>query len=348
MKTIIEGGEPPICAVIPSPNADTGDTLAAHASRGLPVKIKTILVPLDFSRASMQALSYAVSLAKHFQSVVHLVHVHHPDEASSVPGAGHLMRECAESVEFLKERLSDVQRKHAPSFWPENCHVRTGVPYREICDLAHEVNADLIVLATRGHSGLKRVLLGSTAERVVRFAPCPVFITRQRKPRGRLPLGLLATNAELNIRKILVPVDFSSCSLAGAIYAALLAKTFDATLCFIHVLYPSGPLMADRVSGEIRDRSETDRANARLNMEAFTRLDFLHDIKYESEIRTGHPIDEICSETSRPDIDLVITSTHGRTGLKHMLLGSVAEHVVRYSNCPVMVVPSQLTVASME
>jgi len=346
MKTTLEDGEPPATATIPSGDTGPRNTWAPNQAR--PVGIKTILVPLDFSRGSMQALGYAISLAKRFQSVVHLVHVQQPDEASVVPGAGHLMRECADAAAFLKERLSDVQRKHASTFWPENCHVRTGSAYREICDLAGEVKADLIVLATRGHTGLKRAVLGSTAERVVRSAPCPVLITRQRKRKGRLPLGLMTTNAELNIRKILVPVDFSSCSMAGAIYAAHLAKAFEATACFIDVLCPPGPVVADRVSGEIRGRGEVERANARLNMEAFTKLNFLCEIKHESEVRTGYPIDEICDETTRPDIDLVVTSTHGHTGLKHVLLGSVAEHVVRYAECPVLVVPSRLTCANVE
>lgn len=338
MKTPIEEGEPPTYSGIPS----------NEAVRAVSVRIKTILVPLDFSHASMQALDYAVALAKRFQSVVHLVHVQQADEASIVPGAGHIMRECAEGVAFLHEHLVGVQTKHA-KFWPENCHIRTGRAYQEICNLAAELNADLIVLATRGHTGLRHVLLGSTAERVVRFAPCPVLITRQRKRKGRgVAAGLVTSNRELNVRKILAPVDFSSCSLAGAIYAAYLAKKLNATLTLIHVLFPPGPIVTDRVSGEIPRRGETERANARLNMEAFTKLDFLRDIKYETEIRTGYPIDEICDETTRPDIDLLVTSTHGHTGLKHMLLGSVAEHVVRYSECPVLVVPSRLTCATVD
>jgi nucleotide-binding universal stress UspA family protein len=101
-----------------------------------PVAIKTILVPLDFSRASMQSVSYAVSLAKKFSASIHLVHVEAPDEACSVAGAGQVMRETAESVAALHERLAGIRRKHVRAFWPENCHVRGGHAYREICDLA--------------------------------------------------------------------------------------------------------------------------------------------------------------------------------------------------------------------
>ena len=63
-------------------------------------------------------------------------------------------------------------------FWPDFCHLCTGRPYEEICKLAREIAADLIVMPTRGYSGLKRVLLGSTTERVIRHAPCPVLVLR--------------------------------------------------------------------------------------------------------------------------------------------------------------------------
>ena len=304
------------------------------------IKIETLLVPIDFSPASMQMLNYAAALARRFHAKVHLVHVYPPDEAALVPGAGDLIRQTAE--ELFSDQLLPVHRKQVRSFSTENCHVRSGIAYQEICELAREIQADLIVLATRGHTGLKHVLLGSTAERVARMAPCPVLVLRKKKQKSRaISRRTKAKPVEFDVRKILVPVDFSQCSLAGAMHAALIAKTLDARVCFIHVVYPPGPVLADRVTGEISRRTELERADARLNMEAFMKLDFLRGIKCESEIRTGYPIDEICSETSRPDIDLLISSTHGRTGFDHMLLGSVAEHVVRYAECPVMTVPSR-------
>jgi nucleotide-binding universal stress UspA family protein len=326
MKTTVQENER---ETIPSTNASKQT-----------VKIDNILVPIDFSPASMQMLDYAAALAARFYANVHLVHIYPPDDAALVPGAGDLMRQTAE--ELFSNQLSPEHREKVRSFWPQNCHVRSGIAYQEICELAREIHADLIVLATRGHTGLKHVLLGSTAERVVRTAPCPVLVIRHKKQRSRAASRpAKGKSVEFDVRKILVPVDFSQCSLAGAMHAALFAKKFDATVCFIHVLYPPGPMVVDRVSGAISKRNELERADARLNMEAFLKLDFLRDIKCESEIRTGYPIDEICSESSRPDVDLVVSSTHGRTGFDHMLMGSVAEHVVRYAECPVMIVPSR-------
>lgn len=314
----------------------TQKAFAAVSNHKPAVKIKTILVPLDFSPASMQALEYAVSLAKQFQAAIHLVHVHPPDEASSVPGAGHLMLQSAEAIELLRDELANIQRKHVHTFWPENCHVRGGRAYEEISELAREIDADLIVLSTRGYSGLKHLLLGSTAERVVRFAPCPVLVLRKRKQKSK------AANAVFTIRKILAPVDFSECSLVGVKYAALLAKTFDASLRLFHAMYPyTNYVIADRVGVRLSSMVEAQQEAAREQMEELKQNDFLRGVSLETKIGTGSAIDEICGEARQPDIDLVLTSTNGRTGFKHALIGSVAEHVVRYAECPVMVVPSR-------
>ena len=151
----------------------TQDTSTAVPISSLGFKIERILVPLDFSPASMEALDYAVSIAKQFHAAIHLLHVYPPDEASA-PGAGHLLFESAEAIERLNEELTGIHRKHAPSFRPENCHIRGGRPYQEIVQLAREIDADLIALSTRGHSGLKHLLLGSTSgtSRAQRTVPC--------------------------------------------------------------------------------------------------------------------------------------------------------------------------------
>jgi nucleotide-binding universal stress UspA family protein len=340
MKTTVEESERQTIS------SDRRETASASTNSSVqpPIALTSILVPIDFSRAAMQALDYATELARQFNAQVHLMHVQMPDETLAVPGARHLMRECAESVTFLREKLGAIQPERPPQFWPENCHIRTGRAYREICDLARELNVDLVVLASRGNSGLKRMFLGSTAERVVRFAPCPVLVVRQRKRRDGFPLGLLATKKTFSVRKILVPVDFSQCSMAGAMYAAFLATTFDAKLCLFHAVPPPVPVVIDRVSADLSDRNNLNLANARLDMEGLAKLDFFRNVKCATEIRTGDVVEQICAETRRSDADLAVISTHGRAGFDRMLLGSVAEQVIRYAECPVLVVPSRCSI----
>ena len=328
-------GEPPITASrVASPTVRPRDREQA-------LQIKTILVPLDFSRASMQALKYTIPLAEEFKAAIHLVHVQPADELTAISRAGHLMLNCADAIALMQDRLAEVQRKHDVRFWPDNCHVVSGRPFEEICKLAREIEADLIVLPTRGHSGLKHVVLGSTAERVVRYAPCPVLVPRGARYQSAI-LNDAANTAGLKLRKILVPVDFSKCSLAGVKYAARLAKSTGATLRLLHVVFPYTQVFAmDRVGADVTPLIETAKTAAREDASKLTKMNFLRGVPCETEVRTGSAIDEICGETERPDIDLVVTSTHGRGGFKRALLGSVAEHVVRYAECPVIIVPSR-------
>jgi nucleotide-binding universal stress UspA family protein len=132
-----------------------------------------ILVPLDFSGKSRQALSYAVPLALKFSARIHLVHVLPTPpkaEAHDLPRRRQLaLRRLGETAELLlPPRLRD-----------ENA-VLTGKPAAEILALAEKNNIDLIVLTTKGRTGLKRVLVGSTAEYIMRHASCPVMSVRRR------------------------------------------------------------------------------------------------------------------------------------------------------------------------
>ena len=311
-------------------------TIPKSSATPLEFKIRKILVPLDFSPASMEALDYAVWLAKQFRAAIHLVHVYPPDEASSVPGAAHLLLQSAEAIERLNEELTGIHRKHVPTFRPENCHIRGGRPYEEIVRVARKIGADLIVLSTRGHSGLKHLLLGSTAEPVVRNAPCPVLVARKRKQRSKV------TREAFAIRTILVPTDFSQCSLAGTEYAAFLAKKLNATLRLFHAMYPyTNYVFVDRAGVRLSGLAEAVEETARQEMNALKQMEFLRDLPVQTESLPGLAVDEICAAASQPDVDIVVTSTHGRTGFQHAIIGSVAEHVVRYAERPVLVVPSR-------
>jgi nucleotide-binding universal stress UspA family protein len=79
---------------------------------------------------------------------------------------------------------------------------------------------------------------------------------------------------------------------------------------------------------------------ARQEMDALKQMNFLRGLNVQTEVLLGPAVDEVCAAAGSPDIDLIVTSTHGRTGVKHALIGSVAEHVVRYAERPVLVVPS--------
>jgi universal stress protein A len=146
-----------------------------------PLKLSRILVPLDFSGKSRQALDFAVPLAEEYEGKILLIHVVEPAyTAAPFPGEmGGLAADSRIAVEASKEMLSALARELVPRELFGKTMVRIGPAYHEIIEAADELEADLIVIATHGYTGLKHVLLGSTAERVVRHAHCPVLTVRR-------------------------------------------------------------------------------------------------------------------------------------------------------------------------
>ena len=145
--------------------------------------LKRILVPLDFSRPSRRTLRFARDWASRFGSEVCLLHV---VEAIAPIGAfgAEPLAPLPPPEDFHKLARTELEALAAAEF-PESVkvsvHLRDGVPYDEIVTAARELTADLIIIATHGHTGLARALLGSTAERVVRHAMCPVLTLKRAR-----------------------------------------------------------------------------------------------------------------------------------------------------------------------
>jgi nucleotide-binding universal stress UspA family protein len=213
------------------------------------LQIKTILVPVDFSRESFRVLEYSILVAEQFGAAIHLVHVRPFLESMAVQRARNMLGNYQNGISYLQDRLADIQRKHKITFSPDFCHISSGRPFEEICKLAGEIDVDLIILGTRGYSGLKRVLLGSTAERVIRYARCPVLV-----PRGKSYLTVigLVLKTRLKLPNILVPIDFSEYSVTALNYAIFLAEKFKARLRLFHTLYHYGDLAAQNRIDQVK------------------------------------------------------------------------------------------------
>ncbi len=147
------------------------------------ISMKKILVPIDFSDYSKKALRYAIEFARNFETEIILLYVVepviYPADFSfgqvAIPSMENELRErAATQLEKLIETEvhNDVRARSV---------VRSGKPFFEINQLAREENVDLIIIATHGHTGIEHVLFGSTAEKVVRKAPCPVLSIREQE-----------------------------------------------------------------------------------------------------------------------------------------------------------------------
>src|SRR6476646_2866868 len=148
---------------------------SAKATRD-PMKINNVLVPLDFSKASHAALGFALNLLDRFGANLHLVHVLSPDSPISGLADCPIIIPNLEAGSRIRREMAGLAREHGAKLRPGALHVRHGSPFAEICNLARNKNIDLVVISTRGNTGLKHLALGSTAERVVRHSPCPVLV----------------------------------------------------------------------------------------------------------------------------------------------------------------------------
>lgn len=155
---------------------------ASRAARStiVPPVIKSILVAIDFSDPSRKALIYAASVAKVFKAKLTLLHVVEPVPAPDFSEAFPLAIENEQLMLTSKAQLETVLKDaRIPDSAVEKTLVRFGRSFNEIAAAARERKVDLIIIATHGYTGLKHVLLGSTTERVVRHASCPVLVLRQ-------------------------------------------------------------------------------------------------------------------------------------------------------------------------
>jgi nucleotide-binding universal stress UspA family protein len=162
------------------PEVDRHDEPSLKAVTAAPFQFQKILVPIDFSECSKKALQYALPLAKRYNAALTLLNVVPipPYAVGEVSGGEYtpsLARTSAE--QDLAKIVKDVIRGEVVA----DTLVRNGSPATEIVELARAMPADAIIISTHGRSGLRHVLLGSVAEYVVRHAPCPVLVVRQRQ-----------------------------------------------------------------------------------------------------------------------------------------------------------------------
>lgn len=150
------------------------------------VKVKRILVPVDFSSHAEEALDYARALAAFFEATLEVVHVVEEPAFPAFYGAaykgahGQLPPDLEEEARLAMERLAEAVRG-ADVERGIGYYVRRGRAAREIVQLAKEHDVDLIVIGSQGLTGMDRLVLGSVAEKVVRGAPCPVFVIKQKR-----------------------------------------------------------------------------------------------------------------------------------------------------------------------
>ncbi len=295
-----------------------------------------ILVPTDFSTYANYALKYAVALAKQFGATLHYAHVLDRAALAGVRGNDMWLGETESRaiIESMREhatsRMAHLKQIADDEGIASHEHIVLGSPTQEILRLAEKTGSTLIVMATHGRSGVEHLVFGSVSEKVVRQSPVPVLSVKHPEHEFVKEYDL-----SLEIKRILFPTDFSPYSDKGLPFATSLAKQFDATLVIFHstevpivlpdVMPDSAIQLGPQLEAESRGLVQKMCAD-------------ITEIKVEGEVRVGAAHREICNYASQSGVDLIVIPTHGRSGLGHVLFGSVAEKVVRVARCPVLTI----------
>jgi nucleotide-binding universal stress UspA family protein len=276
-----------------------------------------ILVPLDGSECSETAIPWAKLLAEGQGADVHLVRSYVPFEnLHLVPQLPITVAELVNDEGEDNEINAYLDQK-AKEFGDLKVTTECVKGHAGDCILESSHDADLIVMASHGTSGVTRWLLGSVATKVVRGSETPVLVVNAREEEATPPVKL---------ERIMVALDESERAEVALEEAARLARVFKSTLIMyegiVNVWKTSGP-----------DTWASERAAEYMT----GKVESLSDIEVETEIYRSSVGPEIVEQAEELKADLVVMCSHGRSGLSRWVLGSVTESVVQRATCPVLV-----------
>jgi nucleotide-binding universal stress UspA family protein len=302
---------------------------------------RRVLVPLDGSHFGERALPTALSLAERFGAELRTITVASPTAESSQPRgsgvAGDESRERARSraSEYLTEVEARIRRGGFDG--PLSTEViPAGNAAHSVVRDAVESEADLIVMTTHGRGPLQRAWLGSTADGVIRRSPRPVLLLRPEGEASKEPVDLAGRTEPF--RKVLIPLDGSR---AGELVLGLAAplSADDASITLLRVVppfLPGGSPYLPHVLREGEDHEAVKKAAAGYLQEVTGRFAEGGRTVVAEVATGGQPGVTILRVAEEEGIDLIAMSSHGRGGVSRLLLGSVADKVVRGAPCPIL------------
>jgi nucleotide-binding universal stress UspA family protein len=305
-----------------------------------------VLLPLDGSELAEVALSYAKGIAGRLGLEVLLLHVAGKGEAESLPLHRAYIDEASER---LRREMAEVQGKTGGQPVVVKGEVAVGYPAEEILRYAGEKEVDLILMATHGRSGIRRWVLGSVADKVLRSAALPVLLIRAGMPKD-------GAYERWSIPKMLVPLDGSELAELVLPHVEALALPQGGTVAEVVLIGICEPLVLPPVTTpetSVNWGTAADEYLAKSKKSAEKYLSKVQrgltdaGLKVSLEVLEGDPATEIIDYASRKQVNLIVMATHGRSGISRWAYGSVAQKVLHGASSPILLVrpPSSPSIA---
>ncbi|MGE0679580.1 MAG: universal stress protein [Candidatus Binatia bacterium] len=314
-----------------------------------------ILVPVDLHDNAEPVVAWAALMARALHSRLTLLHVneiieplkHHP-VAQTEPLLG-----PAENIDAWRSAYTQSAQSAFARLTTQHCNglsvatdIIEGRASITVLQYLETHPAQLLVMGTHGRPWYQRVVIGSTAETVLRAAPCPTLIVRNVERADSLP----------RLKTLLLPTDFSVGGMVSEEWALQLAE--DKEVILLHAV--ENPLLdvydPDQAEIDLRRIMEESREHPPRSAQPF--WDHAHRVAHaklstlrqqflgahaqvEVLVREGPAAEDILRTAEQRQVDLIVMSTHGRGGVRRLLLGSVAEKIIRSASCPVLAVRSE-------
>ena len=298
---------------------------------------RSVLVPLDGSPLAEQAIPLALEIARAARSKVRLLFVHqrppppfYEESAELYVAIDLAIRKAGRG--YLRELTAQLRER---SGLPISSVVIDGSVPQALVKYVQDSRADLVAMTTHGRGGVRGAWLGSVADHLVRNLDVPVIVTRAREGAGAL-------STPPKIREILVPLDGSPLAEAALAPAAVVAGLFDAELVLVQVVSPLSAwiVFPDALAGGYdTDIIALERKRAQDYLEGLSEDLRKRGARVKTTVVVGHNVGEALINLAHPErIDLVAMATHGRSGVRRLMLGSVADKLIRAAGPPVLVV----------
>jgi nucleotide-binding universal stress UspA family protein len=319
-------------------------------------QVDHILVPIDLHDQAEPVVSWATLMARSFHSRLTLLHVNEGLESIKHHPLAHSQTfpETAEAITAWRNTYEQSVQSAFTRLIEQHCRDQSvtavqveGRAQIAILNYLEKNPTDLVVMGTHGRPWYQRIVIGSTAEAVLRAAPCPVLIVPNTTNKQVLP----------RCKTLLVPTDFSVGGMVSEEWALLLASQEEKEVILLHAV--ENPLLdvydPDTADIDLKKIMEESRLHPPRSAQPF--WDHAHRVAHakltairqqflgiqaqvELIVREGPAAEDILKTAEKKNVDLIVIATHGRSGVRRLLLGSVAEKVIRSAPCPVLAVRS--------
>ncbi len=294
---------------------------------------RKILVPLDRSELAEQALEPALQLAEAAQGQLIVLHVPAPQEILVTTPVGYGIVWPEQSTSQARRQGSEYLERLRQSRFGRLVNVQTvmidGDPAGAIVDTARAEDVDLIVMSTHGYSGFTRWILGSVTEKTLRAAPCPVLVIRSYRP----------------IQHLVIALDGSQLAERALAPGMALAQIMGARVTLLRIEQAADYI--DVFDTRLLDRDEPELGQHVLDhfyrqteayLERVAEPYQAQAIDVTTVVRRGYVAQNILDFAANEEVDLIVMSTHGRTGLRRWVYGSIAEKVLARAQSHVLIV----------